>query len=90
MKPVTLYWFVRGVTHERKFKWEYRVVWTYGGKPQSSADFEVLHSRSDARRYKKSIWSALKPRIQRRLVQTTWEDYSDTFTYNAKGNGNGR
>lgn len=84
MKPVTLYRFVRGVTHDLRFKWQWRVVWNHGNNQK------VLANREEARRYKAVVPLVWKPRIQRRLVQATWEDYSDTFTYSAKGNGNGR
>lgn len=66
-----------------KLRWEYRVVWVYGGKFQSSNQFSILLSRREAREYRKSIDHRLKPKIQRRLVQANWDDYKDTFGWNS-------
>lgn len=77
------------------FKWQWAVF--YEEKTYATGTWINSHiicdSRSDARnfaRYKKDQRFARKVVIKRRLVQTFWEDYQDSFTYNAKGNGNGR
>ena len=71
----------------RAFKWEWRVVWNLHGTQKHSHGFS---SRAAARQFKNVITTTCNPRLQRRLVAVDWEDYTDTFSYNAKGNGNGR
>ena len=58
----------------------------------------VFDSRADARLWKSNLNGQIKLRnasvrnvkMKRRLVQANWDDYNDSFSYNAKGNENGR
>ncbi|AYN58046.1 hypothetical protein HWB90_gp093 [Mycobacterium phage Fowlmouth] len=88
-----------GVRSLHKFKWEWSVVYDkFDGDwwPER----QVFQSRRGARQFKSNLLMDADPfiarrhvrnvRIQRRLVSVEWQDYSDTFSYNEKGNGNGR
>ena len=88
-----------GIKAIHKFKWEWGVAFDkYDGGWW--AERQVFQSRRGARQFKSNLLLDADPflpkdkvrnvRLQRRLVSVDWQDYSDTFTYNEKGNGNGR
>jgi hypothetical protein len=80
-------WGIGRMCDVRLFKWEWRVTWVLPGNNHSNSSQPF---RKHARQYKSGVPLRCNPRIERRLVQTTWQSYKDTFGYNAKGNGNGR
>ena len=62
------------------FKWEWAVFYeTLNGEPYS----QHFDSRAEARRYRRGLYFVKKIKIKRRLVQTSWENYNDSFTWNA-------
>lgn len=84
MKPLRLYRFVGlACTVTLQFKWQWRVI-------TSNGRHAIFPNRQAARQYKSVVPLELKPRLQRRLIQSDWNDYQDSFTYNAKGSGSGR
>lgn len=81
------------------FKWQ----WAVSCEVQDDTDFNgkwhpaltVIETRWRAREYRNEINAGKlrgvrNAKLKRRLVQVDWEEYPDTFSYNAKGNGNGR
>lgn len=79
----------------KPFKWQWALfyeenIYLHGGWKNQCL---IFNSRGDARsskfdlRRRKDIRNL---KMKRRLVQANWEDYNDSFSYNAKGNGNGR
>lgn len=96
MKPFLLYRFGRGdaATQKLFFKWEWAVLCDYKGYQQDwGPSISACPSRANARRIRRTMLRdphCRNVRIARRLVQTKWLPYNDTYSYNAKGNGNGR
>lgn len=82
----------------KPFKWQWALF--YEEKTYLSGTWIKKHmifdSRADARYFKKYNLShhlrglVRNVKMKRRLVQANWEDYQDSFSYNAKGNGNGQ
>ena len=80
----------------KPFKWQ----WALFYKEKTYRDgtwvdrMIIFHSRSEARAFKHSCLYDDKwirnVKMKRRLVQANWDDYNDSFSYNAKGNGNGQ
>lgn len=81
------------------FKWEWAVFWEE--KAYARDEWKQKHapmgSRYEARLFAKHRKVREKygdhirnVKIKRRLVQANWDDYHDTFGWNANGNGNGR
>lgn len=88
-----------GMSKSLAFRWEWSVhaekkyynntkkKWEW--KPQHI----IVQNRAMARFYKRSWQRTADLRnvvLKRRRVQAHWEPYNDSFSYNAKGNGNGR
>lgn len=78
------------------FKWQWAVFfeensYAHGGWVNRKV---ICDSRREARLFKQSCLISKRymrnVKIKRRLVQANWEDYNDSFSYNAKGNGNGQ
>lgn len=81
----------------RAFRWQWRVVYQVRETDGVWRQYEHLEdNRAMARYFKRTIvrWHGTHNirwvKLQRRLVAVDWEDYHDTFSYSAKGNGNGR
>lgn len=75
------------------FKWDWSVYFECNDGNGWYKGRRYVQGRRGARdfvRSRKSRPWIRNMKIQRRLASVAWEDYSDTFTYNAKGNGNGR
>ncbi|QGJ90126.1 hypothetical protein HWC80_gp086 [Mycobacterium phage Indlulamithi] len=82
-----------------KFKWEWAVFYeewtrTAGHYRQKKI---VCESRREARIFRDNLNVRVKYGdkirnvvMKRRLIQVNWDEYHDSFSYNAKGNGNGR
>lgn len=80
----------------KPFKWQWAVFfeensYAHGGWVNRKA---ICDSRREARLFKQSCLIGKRymrnVKMKRRLVQANWEDYNDSFSYNAKGNGNGQ
>lgn len=93
-KYIALYRFPRGRTYRTLFKWQWRVVYQVNVDGVWEQHEHIAVNRAMARYFKRNLpntyGSTRWARIQRRLVQVDWKDYKDTFSYNEKGNGNGR
>lgn len=81
------------------FRWEWKVCYEYQYWSQSQEYYDwryneqVCPTRASMRKAVRAITGNECYRnieTKRRLAQVNWEDYNDSFTYNAKGNGNGR
>lgn len=75
----------------KPFKWQWGVACEIQDYNWYPVIFE-FESRREARNYRKDakmMRGIRNATLKRRLVQVGWDDYSDTFSYNAKGNGNG-
>lgn len=81
------------------FKWEWRVTWESKEYNPKSKKWEwkprwlITQNRAMARFYARSHKrnaGEQNVKMERRRVQANWEPYNDSFSYNAKGNGNGR
>lgn len=81
------------------FKWEWKVSWEYNGLGEWEYFEEKFENRAGARYFKyhqlyvdKAQMGGHRPiphtcfrnvKLHRRLVQTNWEEYNDSFTWNA-------
>lgn len=81
-----------------KFRWEWRLEWEENNKGNLKGPdwwtqkHMVFKTREQMRQWKRYVLHADWCRnvvLKRRLVQVNWEPYNDSFSYNAKGNGNG-
>ncbi|AVD99716.1 hypothetical protein HWB51_gp096 [Mycobacterium phage Cuke] len=90
-----------GIKQIQRFKWEWAVVLdVVDSEGDSWVERQIFQTRRGARQYKSNLLLDADPflsktdvknvKLQRRLVSVDWQDYSDSFSYNAKGNGNGR
>jgi hypothetical protein len=81
------------------FKWEWAVFWEE--KAYGNHEWKEKHAPCESRFEARIFAKHRKVReqygdyirnvkIKRRLVQSNWDDYNDTFNWNANGNGNGR
>lgn len=86
-----LYSFPHGFTKALRFKRQWRVVYQINSDGVWEQYEEYFDNRAMARYFKRSLPTHTRwVKLQWRYVQVDWQTYRDTFSYNAKGNGNGR
>jgi hypothetical protein len=90
----TKLWGIGAMSRTMPFKWEWAVLYDYYktgvGWIPSVSSFPTRKNMRVGRRQINYDSRARNIRVARRLVAVHWQPYRDTFTYNAKGNGNGR